>query len=65
MVINLTYEIYFTLIISAAQAYDTQHATKLNSRGARHSVYNSELQYHIPIEYNLDDNYNMDSSTSP
>ena len=55
---NLTYVKYCTLVLAAAQAYDAQHATKANSRGTRRSIYNGELQYHIPDlhEYDLDNN---------
>ena len=48
MVTNLTYKQYCTLVLSAVQAYNIQHATKANSCGTRCSIYNSELQYHIP-----------------
>ena len=34
----LTYEQHCTLILSATQAYDDQHPTKVRSRGTIHSV---------------------------
>ena len=61
---NLIYEKYYTLILSVAQVYDDQQATKANLRGTRFSMHNSELHTHIPTEYDFDDSYNIDSSIS-
>ena len=38
LVTNLAYEQYCTLVLSAAQYYDSQHAIKVNSCGTRRSV---------------------------
>ena len=59
---KLIYEQYYTLIVYAAQAYDAQHAIKVNSRGTRRSVYNSEIYNHNPTEYTIYDSYNVDNS---
>ena len=60
---NLACEKYCTLVLSAAQAYDSQHTTKENSRGTRRSVYNSTIQ-HQPTDNYIDESYNIDSSIS-
>ena len=63
---NISYEQYFTLVLSAAQMYDAKYITKANLRGNKRSIYNSELRYHIldPMEYNRNDKYNIHSSIS-
>ena len=60
---NLKYAKYCTLVLSTAQTYNRQPATKANSRGTRRSVYNSTV-YHQYTENNICENYNIDSSIS-
>ena len=49
-------------MLSPAQAYDAQHATKENSHGTRRSVQKITINHH-PAE-NYIDSYNIDSSIS-
>ena len=52
---KITYEQYCSLLLSAAQSYDSQFATKINSKGVRRSVCDHDI-YKTP-----DFNNNIDS----
>ena len=57
-------EQHCTLVLSAAQAYDAQHAMKTNSCGTRCSVYNSTIHKYAPTEYAIDNCSNLYISIS-
>ena len=58
---NLTYDQYYTPVLSATQVYDAHHITNATYRGTRRSMYNSTM-YHECRENDICERYNIQSS---
>ena len=51
---KITYDQYCSLLLSAAQSYDSQFETRTNSKGIRRSVYSHDIADNNDFVYNID-----------
>ena len=56
---HLSYEQYVSLLLSAAQALDGHYTTKVNTRGIKRSVHNTDVN-DTDQDASFDDNFNID-----